>query len=136
MSKIFDALRSVEQVREPEGEACVAEPDCNRTWDRRREERWNLDVPIYVYGHGLGKVPFHEEAHTISVSASGGLLQLTVPVREGQKLLLTNKATHRQHICRIVRVCSRDTYTLEVTVEFPSPYPEMWQVHRTADSVT
>ena len=35
-----------------------------------------LTFPVYVYGHGLGEEPFHEEAHTLRVDANGALLLL------------------------------------------------------------
>lgn len=96
--------------------------------DRRRSRRWSLDVPVYVYGHAQGKEPFHEEAHTLHVNANGALLLLSVPVRKGQKLLLTNTLTQQEQDCRVVFIGTKRSRTVEAGVAFPLTNPDFWQL--------
>ena len=128
MSRIFEALRHAERVRsgklaeKPVGAEPVKAPD------RRRCRRWALDIPVYVYGHGPRKEPFHEEAHTLHVNANGALLLLSVPVRKGQKLLLTNTLTEQEQDCRVVFLGTRRTRTVEAGVAFPFTNPDFWRL--------
>lgn len=128
MSKIFEALKHAQAVRagdvkpqEP-GKGPVAVPD------RRRSRRWMLDIRVQVYGHGPGKEPFHEEAHTLNVNADGALLLLSVPVKKGQKLLLTNLLTQKEQGCRVVYLGTRRTRTVEAGIAFPHSNPGFWQL--------
>jgi hypothetical protein len=128
MSKIFEALKRAQMVRaakstaEEPGAGPVAVPD------RRRSRRWSLDICVQVYGHGPGKEPFHEQAHTLHVNANGGLLLLSVPVRKGQKLLLTNVMTQQEQDCRVVYLGTRRTRTIEAGIAFPAANPAFWQL--------
>jgi hypothetical protein len=92
-----------------------------------------LDISVYVYGHGPGKEPFHEEAHTLNVNANGALLLLSVPVRKGQMLLLTNQMTQREQDCRVVFLGAKRSRTVEAGVAFPQTNPDFWQVHSTPE---
>ena len=131
MSKIFDALRHAELVRAGKVQPITSAADPVVVPDRRRARRWSLDISVYVYGHGPGKEPFHEEAHTLHVNANGALLLLSVPVREGQKLLLTNTRTQHEQDCRVVYLGTRRTRTIEAGVAFPTPNPDFWQLPKT-----
>jgi hypothetical protein len=128
MSRIFDAIKHAEMVRSGKltpnspGEGAVEVPD------RRRSRRWSLDIPVYVYGHGPSKEPFHEEAHTLHVNANGALLLLSVPIRTGQKLLLTNTLTQQEQDCRVVFLGTKRSRTVEAGVEFPLTNPDFWQL--------
>ena len=97
--------------------------------NRRRSRRRPLDISVQVYGHGPGKEPFHEEAHTLNVNAHGGLLLLSVPVHQGQTLLLTNQETQQDQECRVVYLGTKHSRTVETGVEFPRINPEFWQRH-------
>src|SRR6266478_222914 len=98
MSKIFDALKLAESAQSSKVQSITSTSTADplEVPDRRRGRRWSLDIPVYVYGHGPGKETFHEEAHTLHVNANGALLLLSIPVRKGQKLLLTNTRTQRE----------------------------------------
>jgi hypothetical protein len=82
-----------------------------------------------VYGHGPGTEPFHEEAHTLNVSASGALLLLSVPVQEGQTLLLTNRLTQREQDCRVVFLGTQHSRTVETGIAFPQTNYDFWKAH-------
>jgi hypothetical protein len=128
MSKLFEALKHAEMVRSGKvtanspGDAAVEVPD------RRRSRRWSLDVPVYVYGHGPGKEPFHEEAHTLHVNANGALLLLSVPVRNGQKLYLTNTLTQKEQDCQVVFLGTKRSRTIEAGVAFSLSNPDFWRI--------
>jgi hypothetical protein len=128
VSRIFDALKRAQQTRATRGKSREAVTSDGAIWERRRCRRWTLDVPVFVYGHSVDKEPFHEEAHTLGVSANGGLLVLGAKVRPGQKLLLINKATQIEQECRVVHLGPRRTKTIEVAIEFNLPNAGFWPV--------
>ncbi len=129
MSRIFEALKQAQLVRS--GKAAPKPPaaDAVELPDRRRSRRWALDVSVYVYGHDPGKEPFHEEAHTLNVSANGALLLLSAPVSKGQMLLLTNQLTQKEQDCRVVYLGTKHSRTVEAGVAFPQTNPDFWQAH-------
>jgi len=96
-----------------------------------RNDKKQIDVPVFqgivgAYGYGLESEPFHEEALILNANANGGILQLSVPVREGENLLLTNDNTFETQICRIVHVTARDEHTILAAIEFAGPCPGFW----------
>ena len=131
MSRIFEALKQAKSVRAGKAPEEPSEAGAVEISDRRRSRRWALDLSVYVYGHGPGKDPFHEEAHTLSVNANGGLLLLSVPVQMGQTLLLTNQLTQQEQDCRVVFLGTRHSRTVETGVAFPQTNPDFWQTHPT-----
>jgi hypothetical protein len=128
MSRIFDAIRHAQLVRAGKVSAKSPGTDAVEAPDRRGSRRWSLDIPVYVYGHGQGKEPFHEEAHTLRVNANGALLLLSAPVRMGQKLLLTNSLTQREQDCSVVFIGTKRSRTVETAVAFPLTNPDFWQL--------
>jgi hypothetical protein len=128
MSRIFDALKYAQRVREGKVQPNAPVEGAIEVPDRRRSRRWSLDVSVYVYGHGPGKEPFHEEAHTLHVNANGALLLLSVPVKKGQTLLLTNRLTQKEQDCRVVFLGTRRSRTVEAGVEFPQTNPGFWNL--------
>jgi hypothetical protein len=128
MSRIFEALKRAQMVRAGKLPPKSPGPGAVEVPDRRRSRRWSLDIPVYVYGHGPGKEPFHEEAHTLHVNANGALLLLSVPVRKGQKLLLTNTLTQQEQDCHVVFIGTRRSRTVEAGIAFPLTNPDFWQL--------
>src|SRR5580658_10087256 len=128
MSRIFDALKQAQRIRPAEPQLKPGVRPIEGA-DRRRSRRWSLDISVYVYGHGTGPEPFHEEAHTLNVNANGALLLLSVPVREGQRLLLTNQLTQKDQDCRVVYLGTRRSRTVETGVAFPNANADFWHSH-------
>jgi len=130
MSRIFEALRNAQRERDGKLEQDPPADGATEVPDRRWSRRWSLDISVYVYGHGPGpnKEPFHEEAHTLHVNANGALLLLSVPVKKGQKLLLTNRLTQKEQDCRVVFLGTRRTRTVEAGVAFPLSNPGFWKL--------
>jgi hypothetical protein len=128
MSRIFEALKHAQLVRAGKAQPKPPAPDAVEIPDRRRSRRWTLDISVYVYGHGPETEPFHEEAHTLNVNANGALLLLSVPVRKGQALLLTNQLTQREQDCHVVFLGTQHSRTVETGVAFPGTNPDFWQM--------
>jgi hypothetical protein len=127
MSRIYEALRTAEAMRSVHG-APTGNRGVMEMTDQRRFRRWELDVPLTVYGRGSSGAPFYQEAQAVNVSAEGALIQIRAPVCEGQELLLINNYSSKEQRCRIVRVRSNGTEMNEVGVKFPSPNPEFWNI--------
>ena len=126
MSRIFDAIKrsqlvSTGKTPNPSVDGAVALPD------RRRSRRRMLDVSVHVYGHGPEKEPVYEEARTLNVSANGALLLLSLPVREGQRLLLTNQQTEKEQDCRVIFLRTDHAEAIEAGIAFPEANPDFWQ---------
>src|SRR5579862_7174763 len=128
MSKIFEALKQAQMVRAGKLPPQSPGEGAMEVSDRRRSRRWTMDIPVYVYGHGQGKEPFYEEAHTLHVNANGALLLLSAPVCQGQKLLLTNSLTQQEQDCRVVFIGARHSCTVEAGIAFPLTNPAFWQL--------
>jgi hypothetical protein len=128
VSRIFDAIKRAERTRVAQGRDKTGITSDGESWERRRSHRWTVDVPVFVYGHAAGKDPFYEEAHTLGVSAYGGLLVLSANVRPGQKLILTNNSTQAELECTVVYLGPQRTKTTEVAIEFSLPNAKFWPV--------
>jgi hypothetical protein len=128
MSRIFEALKNAQLIRDGKLQPNAPVEGATEVPDRRRSRRWSLDIPVYVYGHGPDQEPFHEEAHTLHVNANGGLLLLSLPVKKGQKLLLTSTLTEKEQDCRVVFLGTERSRTVEVGIAFPLANPQFWQL--------
>ena len=94
--------------------------------ERRRTPRRALETVVRVYGCSPEDRPFYEDARTLSVSALGARLVLTLPVSHGQKLLIVNEALGRTQVCRVVGTQSHDSGSTEVSVAFSIARAEFW----------
>jgi hypothetical protein len=128
MSKFIEALPSPEVSPKADLRATRPGENSSEGHDRRRSKRRAIDAVIRVYGSTLGGKSFYEDARTINVSTHGALLEMNVPVRVGEKLMLFNEGTQRQQICQIVNTRILEAEVLEVAVEFPVPHAEFWQI--------
>ncbi len=134
MSRILEALKQGQLARSGKVQPELPAADAVEIPDRRRSRRLAFDIPVYVYGHEPGAEPFHEEAYTLTVNANGALLLLSVPVRKGQKLLLTNQLTQREQDCRVVFLGTQHCRTVETGVAFPETIPDFWRAHSSPES--
>jgi hypothetical protein len=128
MSRIFEAIRKAQQDRAEKAQRDPATHAPGPHSDRRRNRRWTVDVPVFVYGHSTTQEPFHEEAHTHDVSANGALLMLGANVQAGQKLLLINKSTQLEQECRVVYLGERLPHSSAVAIEFGQTNAPFWQI--------
>ena len=64
------------------------------------------------------------------------MLLLSVPVKKGQKLHLTNSLTQQEMDCQVVYLGTRRSRTVEAGVAFPETNPHFWQVHPAPEDET
>ena len=96
--------------------------------DRRKSARSNVYVPLFVYGYDSAEEPFHQDTHTLEVSADGGLLKLDANVCRGQKLLLMNRVTQQEQECYVVGLKNHPKRSHQhVGVSFCKPAPGFWK---------
>lgn len=128
MSRIFEALKRAQMIRSGEMPANALAKAEAEAPDRRRSRRWALELPVQISGNRAGKKTFREDARTLRVNENGALLLLSVPVRKGQKLRLTNCSTRREQDCRVVFTASRGSQTIEAGVAFSIANPDFWEI--------
>ena len=96
---------------------------------RRRSMRVLLSVPIVVTGKsGAPKKEFAEETRTLVVNAHGALLTLSEKQLNGDRVVISNKATQKSVECRIVYVGAVQAGKAQMGVEFEKPFPTFWQI--------
>ncbi len=96
--------------------------------DRRRSERLDLRVPVFVYGHASDDEPFYEETKTLQVNAHGGLIALAIGVKAGQRLLLGNVVTEKEQECHVVHLGPKHVNKkTKVAIEFARPPGDFWR---------
>jgi hypothetical protein len=133
MSRIFDALKNVQEARTKTGEWADKLLGMMEPLDRRESPRVEINVELTVYGRTAGGPPFYEAAMAVKGNANGGLLLMTIPVVEGQDLLLINNRISREQLCRVAEFRVRDSQTCEVSVIFPAANPDFWKISGTAE---
>jgi hypothetical protein len=94
----------------------------------RRSERVLLQIRVIVvtqleYGKSV-----RFDAFTLVVNAHGGLLEMSLKLSKGQKMLLANPVTGVEESCRVVDVKSTGDGTFAVTFEFDKPSPRFWPI--------
>jgi hypothetical protein len=103
------------------------EPGTKQHPERRRAHRVSLATSVFVYGWAENE-PFSENAKTVDVSATGGLMLLSKKVALSQKLLLTNASSTEDLPCRVVRSAKTPSGRLAVAFEFLHTSPTFWQI--------
>jgi len=127
MSRIYDAIRTARESRANSGmnsSDCLGQMELE---DRRVTPRKDLDIDLTVYGRLSGEDTFYTQAKAISGNANGGVFLISVPVVEGQDLLLINNSVSEEQICNVLSVHIRNMQTSEVSVSFPSPNSCFWK---------
>lgn len=123
MSFVWDLLNHSE-TDEPQSAARNGAPRS----ERRKSARASVYVPLFVYGYDSASQPFHQETHTLEVSADGGLLKLDANVQRGQKLLLMNRVTKQEQECYVVGLKNHPKRShLHVGVSFKQSAPAFWK---------
>ena len=127
MSRIFDAIRIARNSRDQNGVNYSERLGQMELDERRITPRKGLDIDLTVYGRLPGEDTFYAQAKAISGNANGGVFLLSVPVVEGQDLLLINNGDSQEQICNVIGVRIRDMQTSEVSVSFPVPNAGFWK---------
>ena len=130
MSKIWDALRDVEQHQKRYGSKEGAKNHSESIPDRRSTKRSWAYAPVLVYGYGALGNPFHEGTEALHVNAGGALITLCAAVNPGQTLLLINKVNLKEEKCTVVRRAPTYLNRTAIAVEFLQPVPDFWHTTR------
>lgn len=135
MSRIYESIQNARESRAKnglDGSDILGEMELPV---RRVAPRMELDIELTVYGRSACEEAFYEAAKAVSGNANGGMFLISIPVMEGQDLLLINNDTAQEQICSVVRVHIRDIQTSEVSVSFPAPNPDFWKSPRKARNI-
>ena len=92
---------------------------------RRAINRITAHLPLFIYGSLLGGDPFYEEASTISIHETGGLMWMASSVEPGQRLMVTNQANDQTQECVVVSVVAQPEGSY-VAFRFSTPTPQFW----------
>ena len=92
---------------------------------RRATHRITAHLPLFIYGSLLGGDPFYEEASTISIHETGGLIWMASRVEPGQRLMVTNQANDQTQECVVVSVVAQPEGSY-VAFRFSTPTPQFW----------
>jgi len=99
----------------------------DKTADRRRAERYRLELPASVEGTDSNGCPFQEDSVLIDLSSRGASLQLATDQYPGNRLTISIKlpfanSTWMQYCATVVRV-DRLGLTRRVGLEFHGARP-------------
>jgi hypothetical protein len=96
--------------------------------NQRRSERVKLQLRVVVIAEMDQGKTARLDAFTLVVNAHGGLLEMTLKVVKGQKMILANPATGMQQSCRVVSTKSSQDGLFAVSFEFENPSPHFWPI--------
>jgi hypothetical protein len=130
MSKIWDALRKAERLKNQRAYKEGLQNHWDAISERRSTKRFLANTPVLVYGYGATDDPFHEQTKALSVNAGGGLITLTSAVNPGQTLLLINEVNLKEEKCTVVRQVSTYLNRTDIVVKFPQPVHDFWDTTR------
>jgi hypothetical protein len=91
--------------------------------DHRVTSRTYIHLPLAVYG--VGRAPFYEETHTMSIHGAGGLMPMASGVRPGQRILVANQVNDQTQDCVVVSVAAQLAGNY-VAFRFANPAPQFW----------
>ena len=130
MSKIWEALRQAERLRNERVCKEGLPNHLDAIPDRRSTQRFFANTPVLVYGYRATDDPFHERTDALSVNAGGGLITLTTAVNPGQTLLLINELNLKEETCTVVRQGSTYLNRTDIVVKFRQPVRDFWDTTR------
>lgn len=97
--------------------------------NRRRSERVLLQIHVLVETELEVGTLVRLDAFTLVVNAHGGLLEMSLKVPPGQKLVLSNPAIGVQEACKVVRTKPTQDGFYAVAIEFDRPAPQFWPIN-------
>jgi hypothetical protein len=95
---------------------------------KRRSQRLFLQVRVILEGKLANQSPFSEETHTIVINAHGALVEISVPLDQGQVLILQNARTSEKVECTVKLVTPKEARKFNTAVEFTKPNPDFWRI--------
>ncbi len=124
-----------EKLPLPRGEEPAKKPAAKPAASRksakpRSSARVSLSIPVIVYGWTRNQGAFHEEASTLLVNDSGGLVALAAKVELGETVFLMNKSTREEEGIRIVFAEPDADGKDKVGFAFQRPNVDFWKKKR------
>jgi hypothetical protein len=108
------------------------QPERNRRgsypMNQRRSERVLLQMPLVVDVEIEPGKSLHLDAFSLVANAHGGLLEMSLKVSKGQKLLLSIPSAGLQESATVVAVRGTEDGGYAVSFEFNNPAPQFWPV--------
>ena len=95
--------------------------------DRRATSRIDARLPLFICGSLLGGDPFYEEALTISINGTGGLILMASSVQPGQRIMVTNQGNDQTQECVVVSVEGQHARGSFIALKFPTPMLQFWR---------
>jgi hypothetical protein len=105
-------------------ETKIAETSTAEYTDRRVTGRIYVRLPLFVFR--VGRHPFYEETHTISIDGTGGLILMASTVQPGQRIVVTNQGNDQMQECVVISVAAQPAGS-HVAFKFLTPMPQFWQ---------
>jgi hypothetical protein len=96
--------------------------------NRRRSERVLLQVRLFVEAEYEPRKIGRINAFTLVVNAHGGLLEISLKLTKGQKLLLSNPAFEVEERATVVAVRAAHEGSFTVAFEFDKAAPRFWPI--------
>jgi hypothetical protein len=96
--------------------------------NRRRSERVPLQVRLVVVTEFEPGRLARVDAFTLVVNAHGGLFEINLRLKKGQKLLLSNPALGAEERATVVAVRNAHENSYAVAFEFDNPAPQFWPI--------
>ena len=101
----------------------------------RSSERIPMRVPVVIYGFAGKGGAFHEDAETILVNSSGGLVTLKAKLALGDTVFLVHKSSQREQEVRVVYLDPYSDRETRVGLAFKQPISDFWKGTRKAPRV-
>ncbi|MBZ5658955.1 MAG: hypothetical protein LAO08_00975 [Acidobacteriia bacterium] len=96
--------------------------------NRRRSQRLFIQIAVQVQGRLANKSEFSENAHTVVVNAHGALVELGIPLDQGQRVILHNIRTSEKIASEVKLVTPGESGKFNVALEFVDPNPGFWHI--------
>ncbi|MBZ5642729.1 MAG: hypothetical protein LAO19_08225 [Acidobacteriia bacterium] len=96
--------------------------------NRRRSQRLFIQVAVQIQWRSANKSECSEDAHTVVVNAHGALVEMAVPLDQGQRVTLINVRTKENIASEVKLVTPGETRKFNVALEFVDPNPGFWHI--------
>ena len=96
--------------------------------DLCRAPRQPVNIPVWIYGHGVDGKPFHAEARAVNVSDTGALLLIGVTLSCGDEILIRRATGSKERTGTVVRFAGRRGGIEEVGIAFSGRDAEFWKM--------
>lgn len=117
------------------GSSDLSKGDLSKLADSRGGGATGVEVPVIVHAsrysssaNSVGKTlpPVHEETRTVIVFEQGAVVRLSAAVTTGEVVVLTNKVTGADVICKVANVKAQPGIQNYVSLEFTQRAPGFW----------